>query len=526
MSEKLNLTPITELHELCLKEGWVPKYVLTAYEGYDHVPLFVFNVTAGNICATGIGPSKKKAKHNAALNAVEILRNLNQQKNFSDINNEDDSSEKISELNLYSKHNEDNQGNPVGELQESTQKVAWNPPKYEFSDAQGPPHDKEFICKVQVCNHIEKASGKSKKLAKRNAASLMLEQIKKGLVHNNNPLQDDAQFMMENSKQNFIQSQHQPNPIIHHNEDNSYPQNTHPTETKPQQKKISAMFSNSTKSTKMGKYLSELLKINFTNTTDEEDSNNEFDNNYYENYANQYSSHFNNSSNENGYKNIESYGYGIRNYEKNNVNNKNNNDDEISKKNEQTLEGSGKIYKNKIFEYISDSRSSQQTPLEKYWSEATQKNTKEKAKVKNQLESKKVINSNEANAKTTHQPPPNEGNIQKSSKSSTTNTQNASKNEKKRCKKQTRNEVVDEVSGYHYDTMMNMLDNLAKEQAFEFMFFDLPVSSTEGDFQSLIHLTTTPPQTAHGSGKSKYEARKKACHNVLMKLQILTKRPT
>ena len=41
-------------------------------------------------------------------------------------------------------------GNPVGELQELTQKNLWAPPVYDFTSEQGPPHAREFVCTVKL----------------------------------------------------------------------------------------------------------------------------------------------------------------------------------------------------------------------------------------------------------------------------------------------------------------------------------------------------------------------------------------
>lgn len=46
-------------------------------------------------------------------------------------------------------------GNPVGELQEMTQKKLWPPPVYEFTSEQGPPHAREFVCTVRLFNLAE-----------------------------------------------------------------------------------------------------------------------------------------------------------------------------------------------------------------------------------------------------------------------------------------------------------------------------------------------------------------------------------
>ena len=57
-------------------------------------------------------------------------------------------------LSLFSQMNPnesgDNLGNPVGELQEMTQKRMWPPPVYSFTNEQGPPHAREFICTVKI----------------------------------------------------------------------------------------------------------------------------------------------------------------------------------------------------------------------------------------------------------------------------------------------------------------------------------------------------------------------------------------
>jgi len=46
-------------------------------------------------------------------------------------------------------------GNPVGELQETTQKRLWPPPVYDFASEQGPPHAREFVCLVTLFDVTE-----------------------------------------------------------------------------------------------------------------------------------------------------------------------------------------------------------------------------------------------------------------------------------------------------------------------------------------------------------------------------------
>ena len=47
-------------------------------------------------------------------------------------------------------------GNPIGELQEFTQKRQLKPPVYEFITEQGPPHNREFICVVKLGKFVER----------------------------------------------------------------------------------------------------------------------------------------------------------------------------------------------------------------------------------------------------------------------------------------------------------------------------------------------------------------------------------
>ena len=51
--------------------------------------------------------------------------------------------------------------NPVGELQEMTQKRLWPPPVYEFTNEIGPAHAREFVCNVRLFNICEQGARSS-----------------------------------------------------------------------------------------------------------------------------------------------------------------------------------------------------------------------------------------------------------------------------------------------------------------------------------------------------------------------------
>ncbi|XP_048754575.1 RISC-loading complex subunit tarbp2-like [Ostrea edulis] len=164
-------TPISFLQEISTKRGITPQYDLLANEGAVHEPVFIMRVTIGEVIATGKGTSKKKAKHGAALAALQQILGLGEGRT---------PEQQPSEPGQPSGNmmESDVAGNPVGELQEFTQKKLIKPPIYEFGNEDGPPHNREFICTVKLGKFTEKGSGRSKKTAKRSAASAMLVHLK------------------------------------------------------------------------------------------------------------------------------------------------------------------------------------------------------------------------------------------------------------------------------------------------------------------------------------------------------------
>jgi len=163
-------TPISYLQEYCTKRGLTPQYDLIANEGAVHEPTFLMRVTVGETVANGKGSSKKKAKHCAAQAALNALLGVQ--------NGQVSETEGTTTASETSVGGEDGVGNPIGELQEFTQKKLMKPPIYEFSNEQGPPHNREFVCTIKLGKLVKQGAGRSKKSAKRNAAAKMMEHIK------------------------------------------------------------------------------------------------------------------------------------------------------------------------------------------------------------------------------------------------------------------------------------------------------------------------------------------------------------
>lgn len=171
-------TPISVLQEFCAQRGMTPTYDLIANEGAVHEPIFVYRVVVGEIVATGKGPSKKKAKHCAAQEALEKIREVVASAAGQDMSQF--FAKACSKIEIPDSADDDNvPGNPVGGLQEFTQKKLLRPPIYEFISEQGegPPHCREFVCIVNLGKLKETGIGKSKKTAKRAAAFNMLKKL-------------------------------------------------------------------------------------------------------------------------------------------------------------------------------------------------------------------------------------------------------------------------------------------------------------------------------------------------------------
>lgn len=67
-------TPVTILHEYCIMRKEIPKYELIAEERTNNMDMnFTFGIDLFDEYATGSGPNKKAAKHEAALALLQSL---------------------------------------------------------------------------------------------------------------------------------------------------------------------------------------------------------------------------------------------------------------------------------------------------------------------------------------------------------------------------------------------------------------------------------------------------------------------
>ncbi|XP_049778536.1 RISC-loading complex subunit tarbp2 isoform X2 [Schistocerca cancellata] len=168
-------TPVSVLQELLSRRGTTPKYELVQIEGAIHEPTFRYRVTVGDVVAMGTGRSKKEAKHSAAKALLDkMMVTANSGDDGVVVNSENISEVKTEILSPY-----DNKipGNPIGSLQEMCMSRRWPPPNYEMVHEEGLPHERLFTIACYVFKYKETGTGKSKKLAKRQAAHKMWQRL-------------------------------------------------------------------------------------------------------------------------------------------------------------------------------------------------------------------------------------------------------------------------------------------------------------------------------------------------------------
>jgi RISC-loading complex subunit TARBP2 len=180
-------TPISILQELLSRRGITPNYELVQIEGAVHEPTFRYRVSFNDKDAMGVGRSKKEAKHAAAKSLIDKLTGLN----LSDAHyqqattlptsqtipttNGNPVAANVSGNNSFDEKN--TMGNPIGVLQELCMSKHWPPPTYETEMEVGLPHERQFTIACIVLRHREVGTGKSKKIAKRQAAYKMWQKL-------------------------------------------------------------------------------------------------------------------------------------------------------------------------------------------------------------------------------------------------------------------------------------------------------------------------------------------------------------
>ncbi|XP_063814959.1 double-stranded RNA-binding protein Staufen homolog 1 [Pseudophryne corroboree] len=181
-----SITPTVELNALCMKLGRKPIYkpldpytgIRSSYNynmrggGYPPRYFYPFPVTPilyqvelsiGGQQFHGKGRTRQAAKHDAASKALKSLQH-EPLPNKQEVNGNSD------EENLNKSE--------ISQVFEIALKRNM-PVNFEVTKETGPPHMKSFVTKVSVGEFLGEGEGKSKKVAKKNAAVAVLEELKK-----------------------------------------------------------------------------------------------------------------------------------------------------------------------------------------------------------------------------------------------------------------------------------------------------------------------------------------------------------
>ncbi|XP_022189835.2 RISC-loading complex subunit tarbp2 isoform X1 [Nilaparvata lugens] len=195
-------TPVSVLQELLSRRGTTPKYELVQVEGAIHEPTFRYRVSvAPDVVAQGTGRSKKEAKHTAAKAVLDSLIAGGGGGGGGAVVVEEEERVQVSHNSSFEQQKM--MGNPIGLLQELCMSRRWPPPSYETEHEEGLPHERQFTICCLVYKYKEIGTGKSKKLAKRQAANKMWVKLKDMPIENNQYSFEDDEEMIQRISNKF-----------------------------------------------------------------------------------------------------------------------------------------------------------------------------------------------------------------------------------------------------------------------------------------------------------------------------------
>ncbi|XP_014252626.1 double-stranded RNA-binding protein Staufen homolog 2 isoform X2 [Cimex lectularius] len=192
-------SPISLVHEIALKRNLNVLFEVIGEKGQPHMRTFVTRCSVGeNFESIGEGNGKKVSKKRAAEKMLELLRTLPPTTNVAAtgfmgslgrIKKKSNSSKKKSR-NLIKDTNtatvQTNQKyepesvedmNPISRLMQIQQAKREKEPVYTLMEERGIPRRREFVMEVKMGEHSFIGSGPNKKMAKRNAAEGLLQQL-------------------------------------------------------------------------------------------------------------------------------------------------------------------------------------------------------------------------------------------------------------------------------------------------------------------------------------------------------------
>jgi len=203
--------PVGALQERYQSRGVLPSYRVVQFEGMSHNPVFTYQVTIGDMSTMGSGNSKKQAKHAAARAMLDKIdgrvpaAGMNTPAGMPQPNLDNKTITSQSGTEAISQSNGANgtpgtggngtgspgagngtgngsgtslPSNPIGSIQEYCVKCSLPLPIYDLQNTSGQPHQRNFEIIAKVGAIASNGTGTSKKDAKRDAATALLDKLK------------------------------------------------------------------------------------------------------------------------------------------------------------------------------------------------------------------------------------------------------------------------------------------------------------------------------------------------------------
>lgn len=159
-------TPVMLLQELCMKhKNGPPLYELTVDNGTSLPPFFEYEVAAFGQTASGDGPNKKVAKHEAAVNLINELR---QHPTFA---------AELTTAFVVPRPPLSTEGDAVSMLLDLCVQRDWPIAQFNVQQAFGSAHAPEFRVECRVASMVRVGTFSTKKGAKQIAAQAMLHVV-------------------------------------------------------------------------------------------------------------------------------------------------------------------------------------------------------------------------------------------------------------------------------------------------------------------------------------------------------------